>query len=140
MLDILVMVPVFAMILVVTVLIAAPHFEPGFPLTNQNPDGTLTSNQTPGFVWFYVMVPSCLFVTSVVMLVYETVAVAGYGRTPGMAWLDLRSVRLDGTPLGWAGHLRAPSSSGSPDSWVGLEHSTRCGACGTIAASASPIK
>jgi uncharacterized RDD family membrane protein YckC len=101
MLDILVMVPVFAVILVVTLLIAAPHFGPWFPVTTQITDGTMTSNQVPGFIWLYVVLFGCLLVTGLVMVAYETVAVAGYGRTLGMAWLDLRPIRLDGTPLGW---------------------------------------
>jgi len=101
MLDILVMVPVFGVILVITLLIAGPHFGPWLPPTVQNADGTMTSNQVPGFVWLYVVVLGCLFVTGLVMLAYETIAVAAYGRTLGMAWLGLRPVRLDGTPLGW---------------------------------------
>jgi|GEM_PF-2006330 len=101
MLDILVMVPVFAVLLIVILVIAAPHFGPWFPPTTQNIDGTTTSNHVPGFVWLYVVVLGSMFVTSLVMVAYETVAVGRYGRTLGMAWLDLRPVRLDGTALGW---------------------------------------
>ena len=101
MLDILVILPVFAVLLIVTLLLAAPHFGPWFPATYQNSDGTMASNQVPGFIWLYVVVLGCMFVTGLVMVAYETVGVARYGRTLGMAWLDLRPIRLDGTPLGW---------------------------------------
>jgi uncharacterized RDD family membrane protein YckC len=35
------------------------------------------------------------------MPAYETVGVAKFGRTLGMAWLHIRPVRVDGAPLGW---------------------------------------
>ena len=100
MLDILLLVPVFGVLLTVTLLIAAPHFGPWFPPTDTGV-GTTTNPPLPGFFWLYVVVLGCLAATSLVMLAYQTIAVGAYGRTLGMAWLGLRPVRLDGTPLGW---------------------------------------
>ena len=97
-LDWLLMVPVFAILLTVSLLLFAPRFGPIFP--------TVTANQAnppaPGFVWIYLTVFVCGILTGLVMLAYETVGVAKFGRTLGMAWLHIRPVRLvDGGPLGW---------------------------------------
>jgi uncharacterized RDD family membrane protein YckC len=40
-------------------------------------------------------------VTGLVLLAYETVAVAKYGHTLGMAWLHIRPVRISGAGLSW---------------------------------------
>jgi hypothetical protein len=69
MLDVLVLLPVFALLLIVTLLIAAPH-------TN----GTINSLPTPGFVWVYLTVFACALATGLFMVAYETVATARYGR------------------------------------------------------------
>lgn len=100
-LDLLLLVPVFVVLVVITLLIAAPHFGPWFPTINQNADGTTSTSPMPGFFWLYLVVFGSALATGLVMLVYETVAVGAYGRTLGMRWLALRPVRLDGTPLGW---------------------------------------
>jgi uncharacterized RDD family membrane protein YckC len=103
MIDILVVAPVFVILLIVTLLIAAPHFGPWFPAANEGTNGTTTNGQVPGFFWLYLVLFGCLIVSGLVMLAYQTIAVGAYGRTLGQACLDLRPVRLDGTPLGW-GH------------------------------------
>jgi uncharacterized RDD family membrane protein YckC len=98
-LDVLVLLPVFALFLTVTLLIAAPHFGPLFPQIPANdPNTTLP---TPGFLWVYVTVFGCALGTGFVMVAYETVATARYGRTLGKAWLKIRPIRVDGTTLGW---------------------------------------
>ncbi|MGA2836192.1 MAG: RDD family protein [Acidimicrobiales bacterium] len=43
----------------------------------------------------------CSVALGLVMPAYETVGVAKFGRTLGMAWLHIRPVRVDGAPLGW---------------------------------------
>jgi uncharacterized RDD family membrane protein YckC len=98
-LDWLLMIPVFGILLAVSLLIAAPHFGPIFP--NVNTDQVNAPVPTPGFVWIYLTVFACAFVTGLVMVAYETVAVAKYGRTLGMGWLRIRPVRLSGERLGW---------------------------------------
>ena len=105
MIDLALMVPVFAVLLTATLLIAAPHFGPWFPPTVQNANGTTQSIPMPGFVWFYLAVFGCSLATGLVLLAYETVAVAKYGRTVGMGVLGLRPVRFDGSPLGWSRSL-----------------------------------
>ena len=55
----------------------------------------------PEFLWFYLSVLGCLLATGLALVAHETVAARRYGRMLAMAWLDLRPVRLDGTPLGW---------------------------------------
>ena len=92
------MVPVFAILLTVSLLIFAPRFGPIFPSVNANQ----ANPPAPGFVWIYLTVFVCGLLTGLVMLAYETVGVAKFGRTLGMAWLHIRPVRLvDGGPLGW---------------------------------------
>jgi uncharacterized RDD family membrane protein YckC len=99
MLDVLVLLPVFVILVVVTLLIAAPHFGPIIPKVYVNqPNATVP---TPGFVWIYLTVIACAFVTGLIMVAYQTVATAKFGRTLGKAWLHIRPVRIDLAPLGW---------------------------------------
>ncbi len=100
-LDLLVLLPVFAVLLAVTLLIAAPRFGPLFPDFPQVGD-TPQPTPTPGFVWLYLVVVGCALAMGLVMVVYETVLVARYGRTLGMRWLGIRPLGTDGVPLGWA--------------------------------------
>jgi len=99
MLDLLVMVPVLALLLVITLAIAAPHFGPIFPRVYDNQSNANTP--TPGFLWLYLTILACAVVTGLIMVAYQTVAVVKYGRTLGMAWLHIRPVRIFGGPLGW---------------------------------------
>jgi uncharacterized RDD family membrane protein YckC len=70
-----------------------------FPAMNgNNPNATLP---TPGFLWVYVTVLACALATGLIMVAYETVATAKYGRTLGKAWLHIRPVRMDGADVGW---------------------------------------
>jgi uncharacterized RDD family membrane protein YckC len=97
-LDWLLMIPVFAILLTVSLLIFAPRFGPIFPRVDTNQ----ASTPAPGFVWVYLTVFVCAILTGLVMVAYETVAVAKFGRTLGMGWLHIRPVRLvGGGPLGW---------------------------------------
>jgi uncharacterized RDD family membrane protein YckC len=100
MLDLLVLLPVYLVLLVVTLLIAAPRFGPLFP-TDANGQYPSTRVATPGFVWLYLVVLGCALVASVVMVAYETILVAHWGRTLGMRWLAIRPLGTDGVPLGW---------------------------------------
>ena len=97
-LDWLLMVPVFAILLTVSLLIFAPRFGPLFPTVNTDQ----VNPPTPGLVWVYLTVFVCGILTGLVMVAYETVGVAKFGRTLGMAWLHIRPVRtVGGGPLGW---------------------------------------
>jgi uncharacterized RDD family membrane protein YckC len=104
MLDVLVLLPVFALLLTVTLLIAAPHFGPLFPTAHYTgypgPDET-TTIPFPGIFWVELTVFGTVLATGLVMVAYETVATARYGRTLGKAWLHIRPVRIDGSTLGW---------------------------------------
>jgi uncharacterized RDD family membrane protein YckC len=94
------MVPVFAILLTVSLLLFAHRFGPIFP--NVNVNDNRTSTPAPGFLWVYLTVFACVVLTGLVMLAYETVAVARFGRTLGMGWLHIRPVRLTGGgTLGW---------------------------------------
>jgi uncharacterized RDD family membrane protein YckC len=99
-LDILVLLPAFAVLLIATLLVAAPHFGPLFPEFPQISE-TPQPQPTPGFVWLYLVVSGCALAMSLVMVVYETVLVAVYGRTLGMRWLRIRVLGTDGVPIGW---------------------------------------
>ena len=90
----------FVLLVVITLLIAAPHFGPIFPQTN--PDSPDAQGPTPGFVWIYVVIVACSFATGIIMVLYETVATARFGRTLGKAWLRIRPLGVDGATLGWA--------------------------------------
>jgi len=98
-LDWLVVAPVFVVLLVVTLLIVVPHLSPILPNAGAYQGDTRVP--TPGIVWIYLVVFACAFATSLVMVAYQTVATAKFGRTLGKAWLHIRPVRLDLSPLGW---------------------------------------
>ena len=97
-LDALVLLPVFLGLAAIAIAIVAPHAGPIFPKTNPGYDAPV---QTPGFVWIYLAVIATFLVAGFVMVVYETIATARYGRTLGKAWLHIRPIRTDGSPLGW---------------------------------------
>jgi uncharacterized RDD family membrane protein YckC len=99
-LDALVLLPAFALLVTVTLLAAAPHFGPIFPRIPIN-DNSNATVPTPGFVWIYLTVIGSLVATGLVMVAYETVATARYGRTLGKAAMHIRPLRTDGRPLGW---------------------------------------
>jgi uncharacterized RDD family membrane protein YckC len=102
-LDLLVLLPVFAVLLTMALVMAAPHFGPLFP--QLRPTGATVSSPpqpTPGFVWLYLVVLAVGLVTGLVTVAYETVLVAAYGRTFGMRWLHIRPLGTDGAPIGWA--------------------------------------
>jgi uncharacterized RDD family membrane protein YckC len=100
-LDLLLMVPVFAALLAVALAIFASRFGPIFPDFPNVGNDVPAPTPTPGIVWVYLTVAVCLFLTGVVLLVYETVAVAKYERTFGMAWLHVRPLRVDGSAISW---------------------------------------
>ena len=98
-LDILLLVPVFVVLLLVALAAFGPRFGPIFPVsTDTSEPGNVP---TPGFVWIYLTVFVCVFITGLVMLAYQTVGVARFGRTFGMAWLHIRPLRTSGASLGW---------------------------------------
>jgi uncharacterized RDD family membrane protein YckC len=119
-LDTLLLVPVFALLFSIALLIAAPHFGPIFP--NIPRTNTGSPGPPPGILWLYLTFIGCVLATGVVMVGYETVATARYGRTLGKAWLHIRPVRTDGTLLGWGrslGRITIYWASGFV-SWLGL--------------------
>jgi len=78
------------------IVLVAPHAGEMFPKSNPDPN---VSGPTPGIVWIYLTVLAAIVLTSVINLAYETIATARYGRTLGKAWLHIRAVREDGSPL-----------------------------------------
>jgi len=102
-LDLLVLLPVFVVLLAVSLLLAAPHFGPLFPEVSPQGGAAIAQHQpTPGIVWLYLVVFGCALVMGLVTVVYETVLVAVYGHTLGMRWLAIRPLGTDGVPIGWA--------------------------------------
>src|ERR1039458_7396265 len=61
--DVLLLVPVFALLLGITLLIAAPHFGPIFPTFNET--NAVASQPTPGFLWVYLTIFGCAIATGV---------------------------------------------------------------------------
>jgi uncharacterized RDD family membrane protein YckC len=91
---------VFAVMLTVVLLIAAPHFGPIFPQVPANDPNAKVP--FPGFFWIDVCAFACAFVTSILMVAYQTVATAVYGRSFGKKLLRIRPVRTsDLSGLGW---------------------------------------
>ena len=99
-LDGLLLLPLLAGLTALAVVLVAPHAGPMFPRVSNN-EYVSSPTPTPGFVWIYLAIAGALVATGVVMVVYETVATARFGRTLGKAWLHIRPVRSDGTTLGW---------------------------------------
>lgn len=90
--------PAFALLLGIALLIFGPDLGPSSrrrPHTHQRHGSRL-----PGFVWVYLTVIVCLFITGLVTLTYETVAIAKFGRTLGMVCLHIRVLRVPGATLG----------------------------------------
>jgi uncharacterized RDD family membrane protein YckC len=102
-LDTLVLVPAFLVLAGVGIALAAPHVGPLFPKTN-NSDST-ASGPTPGIIWIYLIVLGAGFLSGLAFLAYETIATVRYGRTLGKAWMKIRPLRVDGSPLGWGRSL-----------------------------------
>ena len=117
-LDGLVLLPVVAALVALAVVLVAPHAGPMFPTA---PDGRAPT-ATPGFVWVELAVLGALFVSGAVMIAYETVATARYGRTLGKAWLQIRPLRTDGAALGWGRSFGRAAIQGVAGvfSWIGL--------------------
>ncbi len=97
-LDGLVFLPVDAAMVALAVVLVAPHAGPIFPKV---PAGSSAPMPTPGFVWIELAVFAAFAVAAMLMVAYETIATARYGRTLGKAWLHIRPIRTDGTKLGW---------------------------------------
>jgi len=118
--DWVLLLPVVGVMLAVTLALAAPHFGPIFPVTNANNQDV--NGPTPGFVWIYLVVIGYAVAAGLLMVAYQTVANARYGRSFGKAWLHIRPVRLDGGPLGWGRSLARATLQwvASWFSWIGL--------------------
>ena len=116
-LDGLVLLPVFGVIVAVTLVLAVPHVGPIFPRTNEQ--GTA---QFPGFFWIWIIVFGAGLATGVVSVAYETIATARYGRTLGKAWMHIRPLRVDGAALSWGRALGRAASNWAAGflSWIGL--------------------
>jgi uncharacterized RDD family membrane protein YckC len=118
-LDGLVLLPVLIAFSAITIALVAPHVGPIFPRVSKNPNARVP---VPGLVWIYLALFGCALATGVVMVLYEAIATARYGRTFGKAWLHIRPIRMDGRPLEWGRSLGRVSLyflSGFL-SWIGL--------------------
>jgi uncharacterized RDD family membrane protein YckC len=98
-LDALVLLPIFAAICALAIGLVAPHAGPMFPAL---PTTSNSPERMPGFVWLYITVLGAIVATGLLMVIYEGVATARYGRTLGKAWMGIRPVRTSGTSLSWA--------------------------------------
>jgi len=118
-LDALVLLPVFAGFVLIAVLLVAPRAGPLFPKPNNDPNST---TPLPGIFWIYLAIIGCIFATGLVLIFYEAIATARYGRTLGKAWLHIRPLRSNGMPLSWGrsfGRIALYWVSGCL-SWIGL--------------------
>ena len=119
-LDGLVLLPVYAVITGVAIALVAPHVGPIFPRSNPNdPNG---STPFPGFFWIELTFFAASMAGGAVAVAYETIATARYGRSLGKAWLHIRPIRTDRTPLDWGRSFgrTALYYGASMLSWIGL--------------------
>lgn len=97
-LDSLVLLPVFAVVIGVTLALVLPHVGRIFPPTSTEAN---RSGPPPGFFWLYLaFIAGTMFFWGLAVL-YEAVAIGRYGRTLGKRWMHIRPVRVDGSPVGW---------------------------------------
>lgn len=97
-----------------------------FPTIGNDPNAP---QPFPGILWIEFAVVGCFVATAVVMVAYETIMTARYGRTLGKAWLGIRPVRTHGGKLGWARSLGRASIYGFAGvflNWVGLVDDLWC--------------
>jgi uncharacterized RDD family membrane protein YckC len=97
-LDALIMLPVLGVLLAIAISLVAPRAGPMFPRISDNPGATVPF---PGIFWIELTVFGCIVATGFMMVAYETIMTARYGRTLGKAWLGIRPVRIRGGELGW---------------------------------------
>jgi uncharacterized RDD family membrane protein YckC len=119
-LDGLVLLPLFVLLLVVTLLIAAPHFGPILPpLTTNN---STTQPLPAGFWWLELTFICVAFATGLFSVLYESIMTARYGRTLGKRWVHIRPLRRDGSTLSFGRALGRVSIYWlfGVLSWVGL--------------------
>ena len=95
-LDFLLLLPVFGLLLGVSLAVAAPHFGPIFPNYPQYNTG---GNPPPGILWVYLDVLACGVATGLVLVAYETYTTIRYGRSVGKAWMHIRPLRTNGALL-----------------------------------------
>jgi len=105
---------VFIVLAGVAIAIVAPHAGPIFPEADTGP---YASTPTPGFVWLYLAVFAVGLAFNLAYVLYDAIATARYGRTPGKKWMHIRPVTLEGAPLTLA-HSLGRSASWWIASWV----------------------
>lgn len=93
--DVALMVPVFVALVSLGIALVAPHTGPLFP-TVLHDDGPVP---VPGIFWIGVTLLACVAVTGLVLVAYEALATAAWGRTLGKRWLHIRPVHTDGGAL-----------------------------------------
>jgi uncharacterized RDD family membrane protein YckC len=118
-LDGLLLLGVLGVLCGITIPIVAPHVGPVFPNT---PADNRPNAPPPGIFWIFVVVFGCIVVTQLISIAYESFATAHYGRTFGKAWLHIRPLRVDGSPVsGWRAMGRsALGVAAGLMSWIGL--------------------
>jgi len=97
-LDGLLLSPVLAGFVTLAVVLVRPHVGPLFPTFRTY---STSPGVEPGIIWIELAVLGAAVASGVVMILYETIATARFGRTLGKAWLRIRPVSLDGRPVGW---------------------------------------
>lgn len=98
-LDGLLLIPVLAAFVTLALVLVGPHVGSLFPTVG--PDSGSTKLNVPGFVWIELAITGASLATGLVMVAYETIATARFGRTLGKAWLRIRPLRVDGGRVGW---------------------------------------
>jgi uncharacterized RDD family membrane protein YckC len=117
-LDLLVMLPVIALLVVLAVVLVGPHVGPLFPVQNG-----YAQPGVPGFFWIELTLFAIAFVVVILSMAYDAITTATSGRSLGKRWTHIRVVRRDGTPLGWGraiGRAAILGGAGIVLNWIGL--------------------
>jgi uncharacterized RDD family membrane protein YckC len=120
-LDALLLVPIAIALMVAFAHVVGPHTTL-LPLKHTATATATAKAFVSGVMRWELVVVGALLATGVVMVVYETVLTAKWGRTLGKRWVGIRPLRTDGTVLGWGrsfGRIALYWLSGFL-SWIGL--------------------
>lgn len=118
-LDLLLLLPVFALITGIAIAVVAPHAGPIFPPPNPDPNA---SGPVPGILWIYLTIIGASLLSGLLLVAYDAVSIGRYGRTLGKRWVHIHVVRTDGSRVLWGRAVGRAALSWAAGflGWIGL--------------------